>query len=232
MAREKSFKKIIKDDLKKAGRKELANKITFCRYKTFSMGNSLNITVTGATDEERAFFTAFIEPYEYGTFDGMTDCQGIKNRDAKVERQAKYVHVRYDRSEEQREEIKNEQEQAVEVCPDCKSKCEGHDAVTVRECGRCKSCMDAELNSQQEEQGKCLDCGVTTKDGGNLCQVCAPPQGYTVGQLIELLKKEDPNSTLIFAMSVDGVGQMDEVASVDHNGPSVQLSGLTLGGRD
>lgn len=96
----KTFKKILKDALKAQGKAELAKKITSARHKKYSMGNSLDIEVLDATDAEREFFKTFIEPYEYGTFCGMTDCQGIKNRDAKVERQAKYVFVRYNTTEE------------------------------------------------------------------------------------------------------------------------------------
>ena len=92
----KTFKKIIKDALKIQGKATLAKKVTSVTHEKYSMGNSLNITIMGATDTEREFFKTFIEPYEYGTFDGMTDCQGIKNRDADVERQAKYVFVNHE----------------------------------------------------------------------------------------------------------------------------------------
>lgn len=54
-----------------------------CRAKSdnFSMGDSVDIYVQ---DLPPAIFKELeerFEPHEYGTFDGMTDCQGFKNRD-------------------------------------------------------------------------------------------------------------------------------------------------------
>lgn len=69
------------------------------KSKVFSMGSSVDVKVKNLLPATLEKVKAFCEQYEYGTFDGMTDCQGIKNRHLDLP-QAKYVSVSCDYDEE------------------------------------------------------------------------------------------------------------------------------------
>jgi hypothetical protein len=72
------------------------------RSNNFSMGDSVDITVYDQHPDIIKKIRDNIDKYEYGTFDGMNDCQGIKNRDF-AGPQAKYVHINNELSTEIRQ---------------------------------------------------------------------------------------------------------------------------------
>jgi len=49
-----------------------------------------------------------------------------------------------------------------------------------------------------------------------------------VKELIKLLQKEDPDKPVIIAAEINGLGIVDDIISVDHNGLAIQLSGESL----
>lgn len=63
----------------------------------FSMGSSVDVYITDQPPEVVKQIEKDIDKYEYGSFDPMTDCQGIKNRDFSGP-QAKYVHTHNEHS--------------------------------------------------------------------------------------------------------------------------------------
>ena len=89
--------KAIRQHLKKNG---IKCKVT---SDNFSMGSSVDVTVYDQLPAAMKEIEAFCEPYEYGTFDAMTDCSGTKNRDFDGP-QAKYVHVHNSYSTELQQE--------------------------------------------------------------------------------------------------------------------------------
>ena len=89
--------KIIKAKLKAAG--------IPCTTKSasFAGGDSVRITVKDQPPWIMKAIEEKTDCYEYGTFDGMTDCQGFKNRDFDGP-QTKYLHIQNDISEEIQQE--------------------------------------------------------------------------------------------------------------------------------
>lgn len=67
--------KLIKAQLKKSGIKCTA------KSDNFSMGSSVDINLENQPPWVMKAIEEQTDKYEYGTFDGMTDCQGTKNRD-------------------------------------------------------------------------------------------------------------------------------------------------------
>ena len=57
-----------------------------------SMMTAVDVTLPDMHPDTVAAYTVQFEPHEYGTFDGMTDCQGSKNRDFKGP-QVKYLSI-------------------------------------------------------------------------------------------------------------------------------------------
>jgi phospholipid N-methyltransferase len=69
------------------------------KSSNFSMGSAVDITVYDQPPDVVKQIEQDTDKYEYGTFDGMTDSSGVKNRDFDGP-QAKYVHVENNRSDE------------------------------------------------------------------------------------------------------------------------------------
>jgi len=103
----KTFKKIILDDIKKQGWAHLIPKIKSIRYKSYSGGDSVNVDCLNCTKSERLFLKELTDKYQYGHFDCMTDCYEYSNKNNDVERQAKYVFLNCEYSEEIRDKAKN-----------------------------------------------------------------------------------------------------------------------------
>jgi len=78
------------------------------RSKSFSMGNSVDIDYTDGPAISAV--NLIIEKYQYGTFDGMTDCQGFKHDENDKFREengeSKFVHAHRELSEESRQNLK------------------------------------------------------------------------------------------------------------------------------
>ena len=74
------------------------------KSSTYSMGSSVDISVTDLAPWTIDAIKAAIEPYEYGTFDGMTDCAGVKNSSFDGP-QAKHVFLNNSISEEKSQSI-------------------------------------------------------------------------------------------------------------------------------
>jgi hypothetical protein len=89
----KTFKKIILDNLKANGHGAIAAKIKSVKYSSYSGGDSVRVLAVNLVKPERELLEAILRDYQYGSFDGMTDCYNYDNRDPKVERQAKYVFL-------------------------------------------------------------------------------------------------------------------------------------------
>ena len=90
MKKQRQFKTIILEDLRKRGLTDIAKKVVSMRYETFSMGNALRVKAKGLLPQEHETLSAILQEYEYGRFDGMTD-YAWNEKDATKERQAKYV---------------------------------------------------------------------------------------------------------------------------------------------
>jgi len=102
----KTFKKIILDDIKAQGWGHLIKKITSIRYKSYSMGCSVDVDCLDCSKHEREFLKTLLDRYQYGHFDGMTDCYEYSNKRTDVERQAKYVFLNVNYSDEMRDKAK------------------------------------------------------------------------------------------------------------------------------
>lgn len=86
LSRQAQVAKIIREHLKSIG---IKGSVT---SESFSMGNAVDVNVTDIDPQTLKKLKDFCEPYEYGTFDGMTDCQGYKNQGLGIP-QTKYLHV-------------------------------------------------------------------------------------------------------------------------------------------
>ena len=74
------------------------------RSESFSGGDSVRISYTNGVPYE--LVQNIVGKYQYGNFDGMTDCYNNDNTDASIP-QVKYVQVSRDISKEIKEEVKN-----------------------------------------------------------------------------------------------------------------------------
>lgn len=101
----KTFKKIILDDLRKAGKEAIIKKIVSIRYESYSGGSSVRVCTKNLFKTDREYLDAFLDRYEYGSFDGMTDSYNYDNRRLDVERQAKYVFLENEFSQDIRDKI-------------------------------------------------------------------------------------------------------------------------------
>ena len=88
--------KLIRQYLKKQGIKARV------KSRNFSMGSAVDVYINDQPPEVRKQIEKDIDKYEYGTFDGMTDSSGVKNRDFDGP-QAKYVHVSNEHSDEMKQ---------------------------------------------------------------------------------------------------------------------------------
>lgn len=88
-----TFKKIILDDLKAQGRKDIADKIYSVKYKSFSGGDSVDVYARNLTDAEYTFVENLLYQYQDGYFDSMQDMY-VYDRENKKTRTAKYLFVR------------------------------------------------------------------------------------------------------------------------------------------
>lgn len=79
--------KEIRSRLKKAG---IAARV---RSENYSGGNSINVDLDDATPETMKRAEAIANPFQYGHFDGMTDCYEYSNRNSDLPAQAKFVFV-------------------------------------------------------------------------------------------------------------------------------------------
>lgn len=112
------FKKLILDDLKRAGHKAIAAKITSIRYSSFSMGDAVDVSAVNLFKSERRILESLLREYQAGSFDGMTDCYNYDNRDSGKARQAKYVHLRNEFSPEVKEAVKKTLAEKWEIIDD------------------------------------------------------------------------------------------------------------------
>jgi hypothetical protein len=86
--------KAIRAELKKNGIKASV------RSESYSMGNSVNVTINqDVTPTARKEIEAFCNRFQYGHFDGMTDCYEYSNSNKEIP-QVKFVFVRVEYSDE------------------------------------------------------------------------------------------------------------------------------------
>lgn len=90
--RKPTFKKIILDDMKANGLGHIVPKIKSIRYRSFSMGDAVDVDAVDLFASERESMKQLLAKYQYGHFDGMIDLYEISNRRDDV-RQAKFVHL-------------------------------------------------------------------------------------------------------------------------------------------
>jgi hypothetical protein len=114
----KTFKKIIFDDLKAQGLGHFCDKITSVRYKSYSMGNSLNVDSINLFKSDREKLEKFLDAYQYGEFDGMDDSYNYTGNPANKERQAKYVFLNNRFTDDIKEKVKAELKNKFEVIDD------------------------------------------------------------------------------------------------------------------
>ena len=74
------------------------------KSQTYSMGSSVRTVIFYQCPETVKKVRDLVEPHEYGTFDGMTDCSGFKNGDFGGP-QAKHVFLDNDLSDKLRQSI-------------------------------------------------------------------------------------------------------------------------------
>lgn len=74
------------------------------KSKSYSMGSSVDIDAEDLPPWTARAIKLAIEPYEYGTFDGMTDTSGLKNQEFNGP-QAKFVFLNNQPSDGKRAEI-------------------------------------------------------------------------------------------------------------------------------
>lgn len=95
MQKERTFKAIILEDLKKRGHNDIIKKIKSITYETFSMGNAVRVRALDLFKSERETLDLILKSYQYGRFDAMIDLQ-YSERDDSKERQAKYVTLNHE----------------------------------------------------------------------------------------------------------------------------------------
>lgn len=88
MAKERTFKKLIFDDIKAQGMARILPYIESVRYETYSGGSSLRIRTKNMPQTERQWLACLANEYQQGDFDGMTDsytyrAEGRKPRTAR-----------------------------------------------------------------------------------------------------------------------------------------------------
>jgi hypothetical protein len=87
-----TFKKLILDNLKAMNRQDIAKKINSITYRSYSMGDSVDVRATDLGKEQRETLEALLNEYQDGHFDGMQDLY-VYNRTVNKPRTAKYVHL-------------------------------------------------------------------------------------------------------------------------------------------
>jgi len=100
-----TFKKIMFDDLKKRGRQDLIEKIKSVRYKTFSMGDAVDVDTLDCLPEQIKFLDSFCKEYQHGYFNGMDEIYEYCEKDKP--RTAKYVHAQHEFSPLHRKAAEN-----------------------------------------------------------------------------------------------------------------------------
>lgn len=94
----KTFKKLILDDIKARGLDHIAKKVTSIKYKSFSGGDSVDVSIKNAWKSERETLKNLLDEYHDGHFNGMIDCYEYK--ETNKARTAKYVHYQNEFSPE------------------------------------------------------------------------------------------------------------------------------------
>ena len=74
------------------------------RSSNFSMGDSVDVTITDQRPEVAELVRQYCARFQYGHFDGMTDCYEFSNRNWDLP-QSKFVHVTNECSAEMHEAI-------------------------------------------------------------------------------------------------------------------------------
>lgn len=118
MKREPTFKKLILDDLKAQGRKDIADKIRRIRYSSFAGGDAVDVYAVDLFKNEREFLSKLLKEYEPGYFDGMTDCYYYNTEKSTKPRTAKYVHLHHEFSETIKDIIKERLEARWDIIDD------------------------------------------------------------------------------------------------------------------
>lgn len=80
---------LIRKELKAAGIKASVTS------ESFSMGNAVNVALNNVAPEIREIADKICNKYQYGHFDGMTDCYEYSNKNDNIP-QVKFVCVRND----------------------------------------------------------------------------------------------------------------------------------------
>lgn len=91
--------KMIRAEMKKHG---IVGRV---RARTASMMSAVDVYVTDLPPATRDALRAFVGQFEYGTFDGMTDCYNVDNRRDDLP-QVKFAHVSNEMSHEMEAEIR------------------------------------------------------------------------------------------------------------------------------
>lgn len=102
----KTFKKIILDDLKAQGLGHIAAKITSIRYRAFAGGDSVDVSAVNLVKAEREKLEGILREYQYGKFDGMQDLYEYDREPATKSRQAKFVSLSHEWTQDMKERIK------------------------------------------------------------------------------------------------------------------------------
>lgn len=106
MAKEKTFKTIIMDDLKAQGLAHIAQKITSITYKSYSGGCSVDVSSVNLFKADREKLESILKDYEQGSFDGMQDLYEYKKGPTTKERLVKYAFLRNEFTQEIKDGVK------------------------------------------------------------------------------------------------------------------------------
>lgn len=109
-----TFKKILLNELKAAGRKDIAAKIKSVRCDH----NSARVETTDLFKADREYVETILSKYRKGHFDGMTDSYVYDNRRTDVDRQFMYIFLNNDFSQGVKELIKKDLAEKWEITND------------------------------------------------------------------------------------------------------------------
>lgn len=98
----KTFKTLIKEDLKRDF-PSILKKLKSVKYKSYSMGCSLNVVCIDLDQKEYDYMRGLVKEYQYGYFNGSEDI--YEYQDSKKARSAKYCFLENEKSTN---EVENE----------------------------------------------------------------------------------------------------------------------------
>jgi hypothetical protein len=101
-----TFKKLILEELKAKGHHAIAGKIKSIKYRSFSMGDAVDVSAVNLWKSEREILEDLLSEYRAGSFNSMEDMYEYKKGPDKKPRTAKYVHLDNEFSPDIKDDVK------------------------------------------------------------------------------------------------------------------------------